>query len=194
MDELRRTREGYEAAAEAYVEKYLSESIAARFGATFTNAVDGDRLLDIGCGPGPDVETFVAHGYDVTGLDITRSFLREADDRIPEAAFVQADMRHLPFDDATFDGVWASASFHHVPRREAAATLRECRRVLRPEGAAYVSVKREGYEKPADRDRHFEYYRPAAFRSLLEEVGFDTIEFRTGENWLAVVAGPDATA
>jgi ubiquinone/menaquinone biosynthesis C-methylase UbiE len=192
MDELRRTREGYEAAAEAYVEKYLSESIAVRFGAAFTDAVEGDRLLDVGCGPGPDVATFVADGYDVTGLDITRSFLREADDRIPEAAFVQADMRHLPFDGATFDGVWASASFHHVPRHEAAATLRECRRVLRPEGVAYVSVKREGYEKPADRDRYFEYYRPADFRSLLDEAGFDELEFRTGENWLSVLAKPTA--
>jgi ubiquinone/menaquinone biosynthesis C-methylase UbiE len=192
MDELGRTREGYEADAEAYVEKYLSESIAARFGAAFTGAVEGDRLLDIGCGPGPDVETFVDDGYDVAGLDITRPFLREADDRIPEAAFVQGDMRYLPFDDATFDGVWASASFHHVPRREAAATLRECRRVLRPEGVAYVSVKREGYEKPADRDRYFEYYRPAEFRSLLDEAGLDELECRTGENWLSVLAKPTA--
>lgn len=192
MDELGRTREGYETDAEAYVEKYLSESIAARFGAAFTDAVGGDRLLDIGCGPGPDVETFVADGYDVIGVDITRPFLREADDRIPEAAFVQGDMRHLPFDDATFDGTWASASFHHVPRREAIATLRECRRVLRPEGVAYVSVKREGYEKPADRDRHFEYYRPAEFRSLLADSGLDELEFRAGENWLSVLAKPTA--
>jgi ubiquinone/menaquinone biosynthesis C-methylase UbiE len=190
MDEFGRTREGYEADAEAYVEKYLSESIAARFGAAFIDTVDGNRLLDIGCGPGPDVETFVDDGYEVTGLDITRPFLREADEHIPEAAFVQGDMRHLPFDDTTFDGAWASASFHHVPRREAVATLRECRRILRSDGVAYVSVKREGYEKPADRDRHFEYYRPEEFRSVLAEAGLDELEFRTGENWLSVLASP----
>lgn len=192
MDELRRTRDGYEADADAYIEKYLSESIAARFGAAFVDAVDGSRLLDIGCGPGADIETFADDGFDVTGLDITRPFLDEADGRIPEAMLVQGDMRRLPFEDATFDGIWASASVHHVPRGEAAATLRECRRVLRPDGVAYVSVKREGYRKPADRDRHFEYYRPEEFRSLLSEGGLDDVEFRTGENWLSALVEPTA--
>lgn len=190
MDELRRTREGYESASGAYVEKYLSESIAARFGEAFFETLDGNRLLDIGCGPGADIEVFLGAGYDVTGLDITRSFLREASDHVPEAALVQGDMRHLPFQAATFDGIWASASFHHVPRREAAATLGECRRILRPDGTIYVSVKREGFEKPADRDRHFEYYRPEEFRSLLADAALDTVEFRTGENWLSALATP----
>ncbi|QLD85404.1 class I SAM-dependent methyltransferase [Natronomonas halophila] len=193
MDEFGRTRSGYESASEAYVEKYLSESIAARFGEAFLDAVDGPQLLDIGCGPGADIETFAADGFDVTGLDITRPFLREADDRLPESALVQGDMRRLPFDAAAFDGVWASASFHHVPRRAATATLREFRRVLRSDGVAYISVKREGYQKPADQDRHFEYYRPDGFRSLIGEGGLRAVEFRTGENWLSALAKPDAS-
>lgn len=190
MDELRRTRAGYEAASGAYVEKYLSESIAARFGEAFFEAVGGTRLLDIGCGPGADIETFLAADYDVTGLDITRPFLREASDRVPDAALVQGDMRQLPFQTGSFDGIWASASFHHVPRREAAATIQECRRSLRPDGTIYVSVKREGFEKPADRDRHFEYYRPEEFRSLLDDAALDIVEFRTEENWISALAEP----
>jgi hypothetical protein len=54
-------------------------------------------------------------------------------------------------------------------------------------------VKREGYQKPDDRDRYFEYYRPEGFRSLIEESGLRAVEFRTGENWISTLAKPDAS-
>lgn len=190
MEEIRYTQAGYEADADAYVDKYLSESVADLFGDAFLDEVDGRRLLDIGCGPGADIEPFLGAGYDVTGLDITRPFLRAASDHVPEATLVQGDMRRLPFGDGTFDGVWASASFHHVPERAAISALEECGRVLRPSGVAFVSVKREGFEKPADRDRHFEYYRPEAFREMVGNAGLEVVDFVTGENWISVLVAP----
>ena len=54
---------------------------------------------------------------------------------------VVADMRAIPFADASFDGVWASASLLHLPRSELAVALREINRILRSDGLLFASVK-----------------------------------------------------
>lgn len=188
MDEVSRTLEAYESNAEAYVRKYRSQSAAALYGDPFFDALAGDRVLDVGCGPGSDLETFAADGYEAVGLDPTESFLRAARDRGITASLARGDMRELPFGDATFDGVWSSASFLHVPRSEAVPTLREIRRILRPDGVFFCSVKREPTTAAESRTRHFEYYRPDTIRALLADAGFDPEIIECTERWVALLA------
>lgn len=192
MDDVSRTLDVYESESEAYIEKYTAESAAALYGDSFIQSLsrfgETASVLDVGCGPGPDIETIAAEGHAVTGLDITQSFLTEATERVPAGTFVRGDMRSLPFQDASFDGIWASASFHHVPRPEARETLRDCRRVLRPGGYLFVSAKRNEALDDDDTERHFEYYQPAALRSLLESAGFELERVRTVDKWVSAVA------
>jgi|GEM_PF-505066 len=188
MDEVRRTLDAYESGADAYVEKYLGESIAERYGDAFLAELDGDQLLDVGCGPGPDLETFAGRDYDATGLDLTPSFLRAARDRVPGAALARGDMRRLPFEAESFDGVWSSASLLHVPRADAVPTLREFRRVLRRDGVAFVSVKRGETPGSDPNGRHFEYYRERELRELLADAGLDPVRIETERNWVSTVA------
>ncbi|WP_256391557.1 class I SAM-dependent methyltransferase [Natronoarchaeum rubrum] len=192
MDEVRRTLDAYESDADAYVEKYLGGSIAAQYGDAFFDELDGDRILDVGCGPGPDLETFANRGYDATGLDLSPSFLRAASDHVSDAAVARGDMRRLPFEARSFDGVWSSASLLHVPRADAASTLREFRRVLRRGGVAFVSVKRGETPGSDPNGRHFEYYRERELRELLADAELEPVNVRTDTNWVsAVVRRPD---
>lgn len=188
MDEIARTLEEYESDADAYVRKYRAESVAALYGDPFFDALSGDRLLDVGCGPGPDVSTFESAGYDAVGLDLTPAFLQAARDHEPAASFVRGDMRDLPFDDATFDGVWSSASLLHVPRSDAATTLREFHRVLRPGGVVFCSVKRAPTTSGESEDRHFEYYRAGEIRSLVRDAALEPLAVETEANWVSVLA------
>ncbi|ELY84643.1 class I SAM-dependent methyltransferase [Natrinema altunense] len=192
MDEVSRTLEEYESDADAYVRKYCAESVAAQYGEPFFDALAGDRLLDVGCGPGSDLSTFESAGYDTVGLDLTSAFLQAACEREPTASLVRGDMRDLPFDDAAFDGLWSSASFLHVPRSDAIATLREFRRVLRPDGIAFLLIKRAPTTAGESRDRHFEYYRADAIRSIVEDVRFEPLLVETEENWVSVLAGAES--
>ncbi|GAA0667777.1 class I SAM-dependent methyltransferase [Natronoarchaeum mannanilyticum] len=187
MDEVRRTLDAYESDADAYVEKYLDASVAARYGDAFFDELDGDRILDVGCGPGPDLETFAERGYDATGLDLTPAFLGAARDQVPDAALARADMRRLPFEAGSFDGVWSSASLLHVPRADAAAALREFRRVLDRDGVAFVSVKRGETPGSDPNGRHFEYYRERELRELLADAGLDPVRIETERNWVSAV-------
>ena len=69
----------------------------------------GARLLDLGCGHGRHAAPLAQLGYRVTGLDLSRPLLERAaalaaagGERV---GLVRADMRRLPFADASFDAV-----------------------------------------------------------------------------------------
>ena len=96
----------------------------------------GDRALDVGCGTGDEVialsEVLGAQGWAV-GADASATMVAEGRRRVGaeglSASFVQADVQHLPFADASFDGVRAERLLQHVPDAELA--LRELVRVAR---------------------------------------------------------------
>ncbi|HEX2057376.1 MAG TPA: class I SAM-dependent methyltransferase [Actinomycetota bacterium] len=69
---------------------------------------EGDRILDVGCGPGRHAIPLAQAGLAVTGVDVSRRFLDIAADAAREAgvgaAFFHVDAREMPFDDE-FDAV-----------------------------------------------------------------------------------------
>jgi len=52
--------------------------------------------------------------------------------------FDQGFANALPYADASFDRVFSSMMFHHLPQDAKLATLREVRRVLKPGGALHL--------------------------------------------------------
>lgn len=54
----------------------------------------GDQLLGVACGSGRHIAEFT-HRYACLGVDANAGMLRLARDRVPQARFVQADMREL---------------------------------------------------------------------------------------------------
>jgi ubiquinone/menaquinone biosynthesis C-methylase UbiE len=101
----------------------------------------GLEVLDAGCGVGsialdlaPTVAPGRIVGIDVDPLQIEVARKSAADRGIENAGFVTASVLQLPFDDATFDVVYANAVLLYV--REPVRALAEMRRVLRPGGLA----------------------------------------------------------
>ena len=104
-------------------------------------ALQGRRVLDVGCGLGDVVLGLARLGADATGLEISDELLapaREADTG-HAAAWVVGLAQELPFDDATFDLVLFMKSLHHVAIAEMTPALAEARRVLRDDGRIYAS-------------------------------------------------------
>ncbi len=101
--------------------------------------VDGRTVLDVACGPGLYAEELVARGATVIGLDHSPRMIELARKRVPAADFTLHDVRE-PLDwlpDASVDLVLFALAIEYVDDR--VATLRELRRVLRPDGALVVS-------------------------------------------------------
>lgn len=195
MDEALRTAATYERNADAYREKYLGGSVAADHGAPFLDALDGDRVLDVGCGPGSDAAVFAGAGLDVVGVDLTQSFLAAARESA-DGGFLRGDMRSLPVATDSVDGVWCCAALLHLPKADAPAAVREFERVLRDDGVCFCSLKRggaAGFEPDDDHgdgdERFFARYARDEAAALFAAAGFD-VDVRVDDRWVTVLASP----
>lgn len=108
---------------------------------------DDLAVLDYGCGPGHDLVGFLEFSSPrrLVGIDVSRSSLAEAQDRIElhgghtaELLLAEPNAVRFPFDDGSFDYIHSSGVLHHVPHLD--ATLAELRRLLRPHGRMRVMV------------------------------------------------------
>jgi SAM-dependent methyltransferase len=105
--------------------------------------VDGDFVLDVGCGTGEDARTIAARaqGVSVVGVDTSEDKIREARAHalgLPRPVdFRVGDAYALPFEGATFDACRADRVFHHLV--DPPKALAEMVRVTRPGGRVVVS-------------------------------------------------------
>jgi len=105
------------------------------------NAIDralvGDAdVLEVGCGTGVMAERINAlPGVTLIATDFSERFVELTAARGVDAR--QADICYLPFDDASFDVVYAGWMLYHV--RDLERALNEVRRALRP-GGTFVAV------------------------------------------------------
>jgi ubiquinone/menaquinone biosynthesis C-methylase UbiE len=103
----------------------------------------GDRILEVGSGTGTLVVLIKRLHPDVVvvGIDADPKALARARRKAErEGIAIQLDCGfsdQLPYAAASFDLVFSSLMFHHLPPAEIGPTLREIRRVLKPDGALH---------------------------------------------------------
>ncbi|HLA64200.1 MAG TPA: methyltransferase domain-containing protein, partial [Rhodothermales bacterium] len=93
----------------------------------------GDRLLDVGCGPGALWTHFEPHRprFSWAGADVTPEMLAVARRLFPYVETVHAEARALPFADGAFDVVLLRHVLEHLPVEWLPDVLREAFRVAR---------------------------------------------------------------
>ena len=111
----------------------------------------GDRVLDVGCGPGSAAREAARRGAEVTGVDPAPMMLRlgrylSTSRSGRNIVFVPGTAEALPVADRAFTVAWAISSAHHWP--DVLAGLRELHRVLAPGGRLIIA---EGAARPGAR-------------------------------------------
>ena len=140
------------------------------------------RMLDAGCAWGRDSKIFVERGYDVTGIDLSEGFLFEARKRVPDAKFVNMDLRSMDFPANSFEGIWACASLLHLTLPDIQKVLDDFCRILTPGGIVFLHVKRGLGDKigkqthTVEGERHFVYLEPEKLNAMTELAGFSIVE------------------
>ncbi|WP_169816604.1 class I SAM-dependent methyltransferase [Rhodovibrio salinarum] len=101
--------------------------------------ISGTQLLDVGCGLGGPARMLAhARGCDVTGIDITPSYCRDAavlSDQVGLGArtrFACASAHDIPFPSGSFPWVWTQHAAMNIPDKR--AMYAEVTRVLQPGG------------------------------------------------------------
>jgi demethylmenaquinone methyltransferase/2-methoxy-6-polyprenyl-1,4-benzoquinol methylase len=150
----------------------------------------GERILDVGCGPGTalvELGRVVGPGGRVVGVDLSPAMVGRAAARVAQAGLADrvvvrvTDAAALPWPDGSFDGVLATFVLELFDTPEIPAVLGEWRRSLRPDGRiAVVSLSRAGpvrwptrlYERLHDRFPAALDCRPVHAALALEAAGF----------------------
>jgi ubiquinone/menaquinone biosynthesis C-methylase UbiE len=127
----------FDVSADAYLRfmgRY-SEPLAVQF-ADLAGVRRGQRLLDVGCGPGALTAELVSRaGADaVSAAEPSASFVAAARERLPGVDIRQSAAEQLPFPDDTFDAALAQLVVHFMT--DPVAGLREMGRVTRPAGSS----------------------------------------------------------
>ncbi len=102
------------------------------------------KLLNIGCGHGPDFIPFRDH-FELYGIDSSSEMLKYGQKYARKHDFAPvlslADAVELPFPDNYFDWAIAVATYHHLKDKPSRLkALAELKRVLKPGGEAFITV------------------------------------------------------
>ena len=106
----------------------------------FADVRSGQRVLDVGCGPGALTRQLVAvlGAEQVAAIDPSPDFVRACQDRVPGVGAEVAVAEALPFADGTFDRALAQLVVNFMT--DAVAGVREMRRVTRRGGILAAAV------------------------------------------------------
>lgn len=131
----------FNVAAESY-DRFMgvwAQQLAGPF-ADFAGLAKGMRVLDVGCGPGALTTELVARtgAEHVAAVDPSPTFVAAARDRLPGVDIREAPAETLPYPSETFDAAVAQLVVHFMI--DAAAGLREMRRVIHPGGVVAACV------------------------------------------------------
>ena len=186
----------YETRAESFREGTrdhdVSQNIAALLGAIRTEPPFD--ILDFGCGPGRDLQTFTALGHHPVGLDGTPSFATMAREASGCEVWLQ-DFLALDLPAARFDGIFANASLFHVPRADLPRVLAALHATLRPGGVLFASNPRGDDQEGWSGGRYGVWHRWESWRDFVSAAGFEEVEHyyrptglpRDQQPWLASV-------
>jgi SAM-dependent methyltransferase len=185
MIETEITSATYDQIAADYAARWVSGEPLALARSRFAALLGpGAQVLDAGCGPGWDTARLRDLGLRACGLDRSRGMLEQARGR--DVPLALGDMRALPVRAGALDGLWACASFLHIPKSDGPAVLREFHHVLRPGGILYIAVKQgvgeRWVEHSPGRQRFFVFYSADELDQLLAESGFAVLEGWIGKD------------
>jgi len=127
---------------------YPPEDLVRFIARSFRSAPDraAVKVLEIGCGPGPNIWYLAREGFSVAGIDGSPSAIRQARERLIAESLPHAEPRvdlrvgdfvNLPWPEGTFDAVVDVAALYANPMAKITACIAEIERVLKPTGSFF---------------------------------------------------------
>jgi 2-polyprenyl-3-methyl-5-hydroxy-6-metoxy-1,4-benzoquinol methylase len=148
----------------------------------------GQRVLDVGCGEGRFAAELADAGASVVGVDVAEEPLQRGRERRADLDLrMVPDDGGWPFEDGSFDAVWAGEVIEHVA--DTVGWLSELRRVLRSGGRLLLSTPNhdpvtlmslalrprsfaEHFDPLSD---HLRFYTRGSLARVLRDFGFEQV-------------------
>ncbi len=140
-----------------------------------TVALEGKRVVDVGCGDGHLVRLLARHGAHVLGVECGPRQLAKARaaPRVADEEIVEGVGQALPAADGSADLVVFFNSLHHIPVALMGQALAEAARVLKAGGRVYVS-------EPLPEGAFFEAVRPVSDETAVRAAALAALQTAPG--------------
>ncbi len=150
-----------------------------------------DKVIDIGCGGGVNIEKFLKlTSENVDGLDYSEVSVAETIKRNQDAVdcgksrVIHADVRDMPIDDESYDLASAFETIYFWP--DIGETFREVSRIIKPNGQFMIAQGTDGNhpddEKWLATVEGMHVYTAPELEKYLLDAGFKSIESYVKEN------------
>ena len=174
MEENKETIEYYKKHAAEYYAQTVDVDMTEIYKDFLYYLDKGAHILDAGCGSGRDSLYFLEEGYEITAFDAAEELVSLAQELLG-LKVLKMRLQDLDFK-AEFDGIWASASLHHLREEQIKEVLKRFTAALFPHGVVYISLK-YGSEEEFKSGRFFNYYKEDSILQLLSEIaGLEVIK------------------
>ena len=168
-----RTLSHYESSAEAFWQGTKHHDVSQNIDALLAYLVGQAPfdILDFGCGPGRDLQTFKELGHRPIGLEGATALAAMARHNsgceVWEQNFLALDLPPV-----RFDGIFANAVLFHVPSAALPRVLAQLHATLKPSGVLFCSnphgERQEGWQGA----RYGAYHSLASWRQFMQAAGF----------------------
>ncbi|MBT2637951.1 MULTISPECIES: class I SAM-dependent methyltransferase [unclassified Bacillus (in: firmicutes)] len=129
------------------------------------------KVLDLGCGPGRNAIYLARNGFQVDAVDQSSEGLEWAKEREKEQKvqvnFIQRNIFEMEIEEGTYDLVYDSGCFHHIPPHRRMNYIELVKRALKPGGLFALTCFVEGGELGGAAISDWEVYRGKSMRGGL---------------------------
>ncbi len=154
-DPKRLVEAGYDTIAARYAEwqKEVRGSPRERFLSELLRLVPPQpQILELGVGAGIRSTRVLAERGRLTGVDISAEQLRRAQERVPSATFLRADIAEVRFAPGSFDAVVALYVLTHLPLSDLRPLFARIGEWLRPGGLFLATLGAGGTQEGVQAD------------------------------------------
>lgn len=116
------------------------------------------KVLDLGCGSGRHLVFLAKNGFEVYGIDIAKHGIKIAKEWLKRER-LKADLRvgdiykRLPYKDNFFDAIISIKTLHHGKIEWIRRAIKEIKRILRPNGLIFVTIRKHLPKKYIPKDK-----------------------------------------
>ena len=174
-------KHGYDGLGEQYFVERIKQAeslIKQEYFVSFVSQlVDGESVLDAGCGPGVPFTRELSRRFSVTGIDLSKTQLEIAEREVADTSFHCSDMCEFDAPDESFAGICSLYAIIHVPRTDHMRLFKNFHRMLKPNGLLFVVLGKDEDEHYVSetyygQEMYWSSYTPGEAKKVVEAAGF----------------------